>query len=235
MYHLGDGPVVLYTGVLDEFQRLDLLMGALKLLLPYEPEARLLVAVTIPCEKHLAGLRRQAAELGIGDRLVLTPPLSLAGVRDCLLACDVAVVPRPQAPGFPIKLLNYLAAAKPCVLFASSATDGLVHRKNVYLADPDTSAALAEAILAVLRDPDLAETLGANGYHYVCAHHDRRAVARQLCTVYKRTLELTGRLPPASRHAPAPRRPALPRRFEAPEGKVIRVDTVSEVITHAGT
>src|SRR5262249_55191817 len=140
-YGLGAAPVVLYTGVLDEFQRIDLLLEAMKQVLWYEPTARLLIVVTIPHAGHIARIKRQAEELGIAAHVTLTDPEPLDKVRDFLAAADVAVVPRPQAPGFPIKLLNYMAAARPCVLFASSASDGLLHRRNVLLAAPDTGLA----------------------------------------------------------------------------------------------
>jgi glycosyltransferase involved in cell wall biosynthesis len=48
-YNLGQSPVVLYAGVQDEFQRLDLLLEAMKQVAVREPEAKLLLVVTIPC------------------------------------------------------------------------------------------------------------------------------------------------------------------------------------------
>jgi glycosyltransferase involved in cell wall biosynthesis len=187
-YGLGRGPVVLYAGVLDEFQRLDLLLEAMAHLLLYEPDVRLLVVVTIAQERHLAALRRKAAELGLDRHVVLTEPQSLDGVRELLRVADVAVVPRPRAPGFPIKLLNYMAARRPCVLFASSASAGLTHGDTVFLAAPDTGLALGEAILEVLRDEPLRRRLAENGYRFVHAHHDRSVIARKICAAYRQTI-----------------------------------------------
>jgi glycosyltransferase involved in cell wall biosynthesis len=192
-YSLGAGPVVLYAGVLDEFQRLDLLLEAMKTVLEYEPQSKLLLVVTIPQERHLAAVRRQAAQLGIAEHLILTDPQPLGAVRDCLAACDVAVVPRPRAPGFPIKSLNYLAAGKPCVLFASSASTGLRDGHNARLVTPDTSAALATGILEVLRDRRLRKRLAHNGHQFVREHHDRSAITHQIWSAYARTLVETGR------------------------------------------
>ncbi|MBV9122484.1 MAG: glycosyltransferase family 4 protein, partial [Planctomycetes bacterium] len=191
-YCPGPGPVLLYTGVLDEFQRLDLLLEALRTVAGSHAGVKLLVAVTIPQAGHLARLVQRARDLGVTEQLVITAPQPLAAIRDFLAACDVAVVPRPQAPGFPIKLLNYLAAARPCVLFASSASNGLVHGENVFLAAPDSAEALAGGILEVLRDGDLRQRLAGNAARFVCAHHDRRVIAGQVCAVYRRTLAATG-------------------------------------------
>jgi len=197
-YGLTGGPVVLYSGVLDEFQRLDLLLEAVAQLVPAEPRLKLVVVVTVPSERHLAALRQRAAELGISDHLLLTPPQELPAVPDWLAACDVAVVPRPAAPGFPIKLLNYMAAARPCVLFASSASRGIEDGRTAFLAAPDSSAALADAIRRALHDPALAARVAQHGHAFVRAQHDRQAIARQVCGTYYRTLAAVGRTPAAA-------------------------------------
>ena len=200
---LGVGPVVLYTGVLDRFQRMDLLLEAVGHLRRYEPEAKLLVVSTIPQAGHVAAVRRRAEEFGVAEAVVITDPQPLTSVRDYLQVGDVAVVPRPEAPGFPIKLLNYMAASRPCVLFASSASQGLRHRDNVYLAAPDTGEALGEALRDVLRDGELRRRLAQNGHRFVRDHHDRRAIARQVCASYFRTLREAGRLASICERQPA--------------------------------
>jgi glycosyltransferase involved in cell wall biosynthesis len=198
-YGLGSGPVVLYTGVLDEFQRLDLLLAAVKVASRWEPQLKLLVGVTIPHAGHQARVRRQAEELGIAGQVVLTEPLPLAAIRDVLVAGDIAVVPRPGAPGFPIKLLNYMAAHRPCVLFASSATKGLTHGDNVLMAAPDTSEALGSAMVGLLADRELRQRLGRNGYRHVRQHHDRQTIARRVCDAYVHAIASAGKRVPSPR------------------------------------
>jgi 1,2-diacylglycerol 3-alpha-glucosyltransferase len=188
-YGLGRAPLILYTGVLDEFQRLDLLLEAMRRVSHVVPAAKLLIAVTIPNPKNAEALRRQTAALGLQDRVVFTEPQPLEAMPDFFAACDLAVVPRPRVPGFPIKLLNYMAARKPAVLFASSASHGMVHRHNVFLVSPDTPAALGEALIELLQDPDLRSRLGSNAYYYVRQHHDCRLIAQQIIAVYRQLLE----------------------------------------------
>jgi len=190
-FGLGRGPVIAYTGVMNEFQRLDLLLEAMVTVVGHLPTAKLFIVATIPNAKFVEQFQQRAAELGIADHVVMTKPQRFDSVQELLAACDVTVVPRPQAPGFPIKLLNYMVVEKPCVLFASSAS-GLAHRENVFLAAPDTSAALAEALLDVLGDAELRRRLATGGYRFVCENHDRRLTARQLYNVYIRTLVDTG-------------------------------------------
>jgi glycosyltransferase involved in cell wall biosynthesis len=209
---LGRGPVVLYAGVMNEFQRLDLLLAAMQDVVAREPAAQLLLVVTIPHEQHLAAIRRCAADLGIAAHVILTDPQPLEAVRELLAVCDVAVVPRPGAPGFPIKLLNYMAAQKPCVLYASSSS-GLTHGINAFLAAPDTSQALAAGILAVLHDRALRQRLAENGYRYVRTHHDRRLIAARVCAIYQRVLGnavAASPAPAAGNRSPSPVWPTAP-------------------------
>jgi len=194
-YGIKEDPVVLYAGVLDQFQRLDLLLEAMVVVLKKKPTARLLVVLTIPNEKQEAELRAKAHELGISDRLIVTEPQLLDAIPDYLQACDVAVVPRPGAPGFPIKVMNYMSANKPTVLFSSSASSGFVHRQNAMLVDSDTGEAFGEAILEVLDDDELRHRIADNGHQFVLEHFDRRQTAAKVCRAYVRTLKQAGKLP----------------------------------------
>jgi glycosyltransferase involved in cell wall biosynthesis len=187
-YGLGKSPVILYTGVLDHFQRLDLLLEAMKDVLAREPEARLVIVQTVPGKQFVDLLRAQAERLGIADRLIITEPQSFEKIPDFLAAADVAVVPRPQAQGFPIKLLNYMAAGRACVLFASSASKGIEHGQTVLLAPRDTGEALASEILTLLADAGLRDKLGAQALEFVCQHHDRKRIAANIAECYRRAI-----------------------------------------------
>lgn len=187
-YNLGDGPLVVYAGVMDQFQRLDLLLEAMSQVVKRDRQAKLLMIVTIPCEDHMQRIRTQAEKLGVSDHVVLTPPQPLSNVGGMLKSCDLAVVPRPVAPGFPIKLLNYMAAKRPCVMFRSSSS-GLTHRENAFLVASDTGKALGEAISEIIENAPLRERLSEEGYRFVCEHNDRRVTAEKLTGIYTDLLD----------------------------------------------
>jgi glycosyltransferase involved in cell wall biosynthesis len=189
---LGDTPIVLYSGVIDKFQRLDLLLGAMVHVLRRVPQAKLLLLATIPNAEHERAILDEARRHQIEHSLILRVPSDMMKGRRLLEICDVAVVPRPGAPGFPIKLLNYMAARRPCVMFASSAS-GILHGCHAWLAGEDTSRSLAEGIARVLVDKPLAARLASGGYQLVRERHDRRKVVGQLCQAYLRLLRGTRR------------------------------------------
>lgn len=189
---LGDDPILLYSGVIDQFQRLDLLLHAMVDVLKQVPRAKLLIFATIANPKHEKALLEKAQELGIASSVILRVPRDMEKGRKLIALCDVAVVPRPAAPGFPIKLLNYMAAARPCVMFASSASR-VSHGEHVWLAAKDTSESLGAAIVQLLKNPGLRQRVAEGGRRFVQQNHDRRVVAGHLCDAYLRTLQATRR------------------------------------------
>jgi 1,2-diacylglycerol 3-alpha-glucosyltransferase len=187
---LGSDIVILYSGVIDRFQRLDLLLEAMPRILQASPNAKLVMLVNVPNKEHEAAIRARAVRLGIADRVLLLHPTTLESGLRLLALADVAVVPRPVAPGFPIKLLNYMAAELPCVMFASSAS-GIVDRRHALLAQNDTSDSLAKSIIEALANSSLRQRIARGGYELVRERHDRRNVAAELCQVYRRLVQPT--------------------------------------------
>lgn len=189
-YGLSDQPVIMYTGVLDQFQRLDLLIDGFPRVVQHHPEARLVFVVTVPCEKQENWIRERARQLGIEGNVLLTEPQDMRGAQEHLSMADITVVPRPQTPGFPIKLMNYMATRRPCVLFESSAC-GAEHGRDVWQVTPDSPDALADGIIQLIDDPQLRQQLGQNAFEFVRQNHDRRQLARNVCSAYLRALEGT--------------------------------------------
>jgi glycosyltransferase involved in cell wall biosynthesis len=168
------------------------LLDAMALAARRRPDPRLLIVTTLPQPHHVAAIRVQAERLGIARRVVVTEPQSLASVRDFLQVGDVAVVPRPAAAGFPIKLLNYMAASRAAAMFASSASIGIVDRRNAVLASKDTAQSLSEALVELLESEDLRRRVAKGGFDFVRMHHDRIAIAGQIADCYHRVLGTAG-------------------------------------------
>jgi len=85
---------------------------------------------------------------------------SYAEVRARLDAADVAVCPRTERSGFPMKLLSYMAAGKAIVACAGSAKglrDGITGR---VVPDADERA-FADAVVELLENAELRARLGA--------------------------------------------------------------------------
>ena len=184
---LGDAPLVVYTGILDEFQRVDYLVRAMGRVVATVPRARVLVAANITRDRDIERLRQQAQELGIADRLTVSWPTTLEELPDILAAADVAVCPRPDTPGFPVKLLNYMAAGKAIVTFRGSSK-GLEHMTEAFVAADHDWTQLGEGIGRLLTDRALAARLGAGARAAVVSRFDWSSLARTIEGVYCRVL-----------------------------------------------
>ena len=87
---LGNGPLVIYSGNLDRYQDLDLLLDAFRLVLEHRPDAQLVVSTNAHPDK----VQAHAMKKGTGQSTRFVQTNDFAQVRDLLAAADVAVCPR---------------------------------------------------------------------------------------------------------------------------------------------
>jgi glycosyltransferase involved in cell wall biosynthesis len=94
---------------------------------------------------------------------------------------------RPECPGHPIKLLNYMLAGKPIVCFAGAAK-GVRHLHDAFIVSDHDCDALGRGIITLLKDRALAAELGANARATVVAEFDWRQICRKIERIYDRLL-----------------------------------------------
>jgi len=160
-------PPVLYTGNLDAYQNLDLLAAAMRSVRKKYCDARLFIAT--------------AAE-GVFPQAEVIPTLDFEALRQVLAQDSVFVVPRVSWSGYPIKLLNAMAAGK-AIVCCQSAAYPLTHEVNGLIVPDNDEAAFAEALLRLMGDPKLRAELGKNAREEVLAHNGPETVAAQLETI----------------------------------------------------
>ncbi len=177
-------PVVIYTGVTSPFQRIDYLLQAFALVLQEEPNALLMVVSPLSNDPDLESNRALAESLGISGSTIWVQGQSLFELPDYLAMASVAVIPRPNVPGHPIKLLNYMAAAKPIVCFEGAAK-GVRHMKEAYVVPDHDVPALGHGIVTLLRDPSLGERLGAAAKETVEKEFDWCCLCNAVEVVYE--------------------------------------------------
>jgi 1,2-diacylglycerol 3-alpha-glucosyltransferase len=186
-YALGDRPVVMYTGITNSFQRIDYLVRAFSLVLKELPSAMLMIVNPLREAPDLAHLQDLARELGISDNVIFAGPHTLDELADYIAMATVTVVPRPECPGHPIKLLNYMISGKPIVCFTGGAK--FVTNMQDALIVPDHNwKAMGEAILKFILEPDLAKRLGANARQNAIDNFDWLAVSKRVTAVYESLL-----------------------------------------------
>ncbi len=182
-----DRPIVMYTGVLNAFQRIDYLLRAFAVVLKEQPDALLLMVSPLVSESHEREHRRLADELSISHAVMWIAPHSLDDLPSYLALATVTAISRPECPGHPVKLLNYMIAGKPIVCFAGAAK-GLHHLHDAFIVQNHDWDALGKGILTLLRDPALATELGDNARATVLANFDWRHICVKIERIYDRLL-----------------------------------------------
>lgn len=136
-WNLGDEDWVLYTGNTDAYQDLD---WALQQVAPRAGLRLWVMSGDLP-----GPWVARAAALGLGPaRFRFTQSRDFSDTRDALAAAAVGLIPRRVCAGFPMKLLNHLAAGNPTVI-ARGAAQGLGGCEEV---PPEELGATLEALMA---------------------------------------------------------------------------------------
>ena len=183
-FKLGDHPMVMYTGINSPLQRIDYLLHAFALVLQHEPGALLMVVSPLEKDPDLERNRSLSRTLGISASVIWVEGQTLAELSDYLDLATVTVIPRPDVPGHPIKLLNSMAAGKATVCFAGAAK-GVEHMRDAFVVADHDWTQLGNAIVTVLRDPALVERLGSNARKTVVENFNWK----QLCAKIESTYE----------------------------------------------
>jgi len=186
-YAIGSRPVIMYTGVNNAFQRIDYLLRAFTLVLKSEPSALLMIVSPIDNEPDLPGNFALAKSLGISENVIFAGPHTLEELPHYLALAAVTVVPRPDCPGHPIKLVNYMMAGKPIVCFTGAAK-GVTHMHDAFLVPDHDWEKMGEAIVTLMRDPQLSEKLGTNAKETALNNFDWQILAKKVEEIYATVL-----------------------------------------------
>jgi glycosyltransferase involved in cell wall biosynthesis len=153
----GNAPMVLYTGTFEAYQGLDLLFGAMAIVLASIPDARLVLAGGKLDQIDRA--RDHARAAGIEPATVFAGQRPAEEIPAYLLAADVLVSPRSRGTNTPLKIYQYLRSGKPIV-----ATRLLTHTQvlgdDTAVLTGATEREFADGILAALSDSGRAAAIG---------------------------------------------------------------------------
>jgi glycosyltransferase involved in cell wall biosynthesis len=173
---------LIFTGNLGPYQGIDLLMHILKAVLHQRDDVQLLIVSDSGFEPYDS----LAKQLGIREHISVRRS-TFQDLPKFLADADVALNPRIDCDGYPQKLLNYMAASKPVVSFASSAKH-LTHRETGWIVPDGDVGGFAEAILSLLANGEMAERLGNNAKQLVQSDFSWEQTAQATEAVYERVL-----------------------------------------------
>jgi glycosyltransferase involved in cell wall biosynthesis len=171
--------VVIYMGVLTEYQGIDILLEAIPLVVGEAPNVRFLI-VGYPNEDHY---REKARTLGVESWVHFTGKVPHEELPRYLSLADVAVSPKISTTEANLKLFPYLAMGLPTVVFDNPVNREILGNLGIYATAGDAKS-FAQALLGILQDRLRARLLGAQGREKATSDYSWLAVGKRLKHIY---------------------------------------------------
>lgn len=184
---LGDGPVILYVGSISPQRELGFLVHVAANLVEAHPDARwVLLGPSLNGEDER--LRREVDRAGLADRFDIHGAVPRSEVPTYLALSSLTVSPIPLVPIYlvssPSKTVESLAAGRPVVATAIPDQQTVVGESGGGLIVPYRPDAFADAISALLSDPQRRGAMGAAGRNWVREHRSYEGLATTLELAY---------------------------------------------------
>jgi glycosyltransferase involved in cell wall biosynthesis len=176
-------PVCGMVSHLDARAGVEVLIDAAKQALSAGEELHFLVAGDGPDGRRL---RRLAWRRGVANRITFVPPET--DYRLLLRSFDLCVSPKLDE-GLRLSVLEAMATGRPVIAAAAGSVFSMVREGETgLLVPPGDAAALAKAMLGLIRDPERARQLGDAGRSWVAENYNLTERVTELVDVYRRAL-----------------------------------------------
>jgi len=110
---LGDRPTVVYTGNLERYQGIELLLEATRELVAAQPEVAVVIVGGDPAS--VAGLRERAHQLGVARAVLAVGARPTREMAEWMALGQALVSPRTEGENTPLKLYSYMRSGRPIV------------------------------------------------------------------------------------------------------------------------
>jgi 1,2-diacylglycerol 3-alpha-glucosyltransferase len=181
---LGSRPVILSLGHVIPVRNRLALVESMPSVLDRRPDAVCLVVGRVYDDRFLA----RAAELGVSEHVMATGPVDKSDIPSFVAAADVDAHDL-SGYGLGTASLETMAAGVPTI--AAVTPDHfpgieLSNWSNAVLVPPDSPADLADAIVRLLDDAELAKRIGEAQHRLVLEHFTMEAVAAKHVALFER-------------------------------------------------
>ncbi len=190
-YDLSGGPLLLTVTRLQEHKGLHYLIAAIPQILQAYPNTKFAVVGKASGPEQIAYRERLLAQC---TTLKITKNISFLGyVPDedlvALYHEATALVHPATSEGYGLTLLEAMALGVPVIATAADGPKEIIkHKTNGLLVPPADHLSLAEAVIGLLSEPELAKSLSTNGQEYA----DRMsldAMVTQTVNVYRKAID----------------------------------------------
>jgi len=177
-----DVKLVVYLGLFNRYQGVDLLLDVITLIKSKAPDVRFLL-MGFPDREY----RRKATETGIDDVITFTGRVCYDRAPFFLSAGDLAVSPKLSQTEANGKLFNYMACGLPTVVFDNQVNREILGDDGIYVEHGNTSS-LADTIISTIHNSDLMISLSEQVRERAVRMHSWDTRSRQLVSAYRTLL-----------------------------------------------
>lgn len=168
----GDGVVIMYPGTLNQHQGVDIAIRAFGRVKDILPGAEFHIYGTGPQEDSL---KRLAAELGLEERVKFNGFKPLRSIAALMEDADLGVVPKRDdafgSEAFSTKILEFMAMGVPVVVSDTKVDRYYFDDSVVKFFAAGDEASLAGAMLEVLQNPALRNSLVESASRFIAVHN----------------------------------------------------------------
>lgn len=179
-----DERLVVFIGVLTEYQGIDLLIESIPQVVKECPKAKFMI-IGYPDEERY---RERARALGVDAYTIFTGKIPYADAPRYLSLAQVAVSPKISTTEANLKLFTYMAMGLPTVVFDNPVNREILGDLGSYARFGDT-ADLAHTLVKLLNNEAEAQQLGAACRQKAIDDYSWLAVGRQLGSIYDSQIE----------------------------------------------
>jgi glycosyltransferase involved in cell wall biosynthesis len=184
------GPILLYTGTLESYQGIEILLHSIVPVRAVYPQVLYLIVGGEP--QQIKRLQRLACEIQVQDSVKFVGQRPLGEMQRYMAQATLLLSPRCSGTHTPLKLYSYLRSGKPIL-----ATDILSHTQvltpDIALLVPPTVQGLTQGALLLLRDPERAQALGLEGQRFAEEHYSWSKFLEKVHQVYATFAPLVAR------------------------------------------
>lgn len=176
-------PVVVYLGLLTDYQGTDKLLHAAAALRRRKVDVHFLIMGYPSVVRY----RRMARALDLDGWVTFTGKIPYEQAPRHLALGDIAAAPKISDTEGSGKILNYMAMELPTVAFDVPVSREFLGDLGVY-AEPGSSDALADAIQSLLADPQRASSLGRRSRRRAAELYSWEQAGRHMLSIYDRLI-----------------------------------------------
>lgn len=184
---------VVYLGTLAAVRRMDMLIDAFSEVLESQPGAQLTLVGEGDSPHERAALEEQVKRLGISKSVTFTGFIPMDQAWSIAARAAVCVSPflpnAVLASASPTKLVEYMALGRPVVCNDHPEQSQVIRESGAGLCVAWGASEFARAIAWMLKHPEEAERMGANGPAWVERCRTYPAISERVLRQYERIIE----------------------------------------------